>query len=137
MTPSDLANLHAASFQDTRSWSEAEFAALLSAPINFLVTGRESFALGRTIGEEAELLTIAVYPDLRRIGLGRTILEQFEAMAQMRGANHVFLEVSAVNQPAINLYNSTGYNQISKRDNYYKLLDGSLADALMFSKSLN
>lgn len=137
MTPEQLATIHASAFRDTRPWSAAEFSDLLNSPLCFLIADHESFAVGRVIGPEVELLTLAVDPNSQGKGLGRAVLNAFEATAQKRGATECFLEVSEKNAPAIQLYKTSGYDEISRRARYYETSDGSRVDALIFQKILN
>lgn len=137
MTPEQLEAIHRAAFQDTRPWSASEFSSFLESPHCFLVSKDESFALGRVIGPEAELLTLAVAPLTQGKGLGRACLDQFEETAHQKGAEESFLEVSAENAAAINLYKTNGYTQIAKRAAYYETTRGTRADALIFRKTLD
>ena len=137
MTPAELSRIHAAAFTQTRPWSEAEFADFLESPLCFLVTNGESFALGRVLGPEAELLTLAVAPLTQGKGLGRACLAQYEAIARAKGADESILEVAAPNSVAINLYLTTGYEKIAERKNYYQTMDGARQDALILRKNLN
>ncbi|WP_231730565.1 GNAT family N-acetyltransferase [Celeribacter halophilus] len=137
-TPDMLAALHAASFDTPRPWSATEFAGLLSMKDVFLTTGAgPSFALGRYVPDEVELLTIAVSPEARGRGLGRAMLRRYEAEAQNRGATQSFLEVAANNIPAISLYLSEGYSESGHRKAYYTAPDGTKIDARMFTKRIN
>ena len=137
MTPAELSRIHAAAFTQTRPWSEAEFADFLESPLCFLVTNGESFALGRVLGPEAELLTLAVAPLTQGKGLGRACLAQYEAIARAKGADESILEVAAPNSVAINLYLTTGYEKIAERKNYYQTMDGARQDAHILRKNLN
>lgn len=119
MTPEALALIHGASFTRPRPWSASEFADLLADPKNFLIARSDGFILGRTVLDEAELLTLAVAPTARRHGTGRTLLAAFEAEAQARGAISAFLEVASDNQPARGLYDGAGWQQAGCRRNYY------------------
>lgn len=136
MTPAELSRIHAAAFTQTRPWSEAEFADFLESPRCFLVTKGESFALGRVLGPEAELLTLAVAPLTQGKGLGRACLAQYEATALAQGAEESFLEVAAPNSVAINLYLTAGYAQVAERRDYYQATDGSRQDALILRRTL-
>jgi ribosomal-protein-alanine N-acetyltransferase len=136
MTPEALEAIHQSAFVYTRAWTASEFSRFLESPLCFLVTKGESFALGRVIGPEAELLTLAVAPTSQGQGLGRDCLNQFEGMARRKGAEECFLEVSADNKPAISLYKTNGYSQVSTRGNYYQTKSGEKVDALIFGKSL-
>ncbi len=102
MTPDVLAALHAAAFTEApRPWTATEFAALLAQREVFLAAEPGGFALGRVAGPEAELLTLAVQPALRRRGIGRLLLGTFEAKATAGGAEEALLEVSALNVAAV------------------------------------
>lgn len=104
----------------------------------FLVTSDSpSFALGRYVAEEAELLTIAVSPEARGRGLGRDMLQAYEEDARQQGALTSFLEVAADNVTAISLYLSEGYSESGRRKAYYTAPDGSKIDALIFEKRIN
>jgi ribosomal-protein-alanine N-acetyltransferase len=137
LTPEDLAALHAACFTTPRPWSAKEFADLLASPTVFLVTGEgPSFALGRAVAGEAELLTLAVAPEARGRRLGRLALQGYEAEARMRGAEDAFLEVATDNPVAISLYLSEGYCESGRRKGYYVTPEGAKIDALVFTKRI-
>ncbi|ATG49779.1 ribosomal-protein-alanine acetyltransferase [Celeribacter ethanolicus] len=137
MTPEDLAALHAACFTTPRPWSAKEFADLLTSPTVFLVTGEgPSFALGRAVAGEAELLTLAVAPEARGRSLGRLALQDYEAEARARGAEDAFLEVATDNTVAISLYLSEGYCESGRRKGYYAPPEGPKIDALVFTKRI-
>lgn len=136
MTPDSLALLHAAAFADQRPWSAAEFETLLASPHVFLVAEARGFALGRVIVDEVELLTIATAPEARRQGVGRRLMQAFEAEAKGRGVALAHLEVAADNLPALALYQAQGWVETGRRAGYYPRSDGSPADALMMQKTL-
>jgi ribosomal-protein-alanine N-acetyltransferase len=73
----------------------------------------------RTIADEAELLTIAVRPGLRRRGLGARLLGAALDLTARRGAVSMFLEVAATNQPALALYQRAGFRLVGRRTGYY------------------
>lgn len=130
MTPALLARLHAASFTTPRPWTEAELAGFLADPLCDLIALDGGFALIRTIAGEAELLTIAVDPTLRRRGLGRTLLDAALVRAKAHGAEAIFLEVAADNVAAIALYEAAGFQRSGTRPGYYRQADGFRTDAL-------
>lgn len=137
MTPDVLAALHGRVFTTPRPWSIAEFTALLADPLVFLlVEGDAAFLLGRSVAGEAELLTLAVAPEARRRGLGRTLLGRFQYQACLRGAERAFLEVSAENAPAVALYESAGFARVGLRRGYYQAPDGRRIDALVLARDL-
>lgn len=137
MTPAALAALHAAAFTTSRPWSAAEFATLLDSPGILLVGDAEGIALGRVTLDEAELLTIAVPPSLRRAGRGRAVLAAFETAVAARGATRLFLEVADDNAAARALYAGAGYEESGRRPGYYTAPDKRRSDALVLTKSLS
>ena len=130
MNPAELAALHARCLTVPRPYTEAELSAFLNDPLVFLATAPSGFALGRTVAEEAELLTLVVAPEARRKGTGRHLLAAFESVAYARGAQQAHLEVSARNAGALALYQSAGYAETGLRRRYYS--DGT--DALTMAK---
>lgn len=136
MTPDEMAALHAASFTIPRPWSAAEFAGLLASTLVFVLTKPGGFLLGRVVAGEAELLTIAVAPDLRRKGIGAALLQGFLQTATDRGADSAFLEVAAGNTAAQALYAAAGFTAAGKRRGYYRGADGDRQDALILVRSL-
>ncbi len=70
--------------------------------------------------KEADIQTITVAPDVRRSGLGRTLMITLINEAAKRGAQEVFLEVRADNPGAQELYRSIGFEQLAVRPKYYQ-----------------
>lgn len=137
MTPEALAHLHARCFRAPPPWTVADFAEFLADPLAFLlVEGDAGFLLGRAVAGEAELLTLAVAPEARRLGLGRRLVARFLYQAQLRGAERAFLEVAADNAAAIALYESAGFVGAGRRGAYYRAPDGSRTDALVLARDL-
>ena len=137
MTPETLATLHALSFTTPPPWSASDFAGFLADPLAFLlVEGDAGFLLGRAVAGEAELLTIAVAPEARRRGLGRTLVSRFLYQARLRQADRAFLEVSAQNPAAIALYESAGFTPAGRRTGYYRTPEGTRIDALVLARDL-
>lgn len=117
-----IAHLHAASFH--RGWSEEEFERLLSdrdilthrAMIRRRLAG---FIMSRIIGEEAEILSVAIDPPQRSQGLARALLRlQLGRLAGL-GVRTVFLEVDEANIPARRLYSKAGFYNVGRRPGYY------------------
>lgn len=69
---------------------------------------------------EGDIQTIAVAPEARRSGLGRTLILSLIAEARERGVEQVFLEVRADNPGAEHLYETLGFEQIAVRVGYYQ-----------------
>jgi len=87
------------------------------------------------VADEAELLTLAVAPELWRGGIGAGLLAACEAGARAEGAARVFLEVAAGNIAARSLYDRAGFRQCGLRPGYYQRLDGSRDDAVVMEKA--
>lgn len=78
------------------------------------------FVLVRDLGEEAEILTLGVLPEMRRAGFGRALLEAAIAEAGRRGLPSLVLEVAADNDAARLLYKTLGFAQVGRRPRYYR-----------------
>ena len=87
---------------------------------------------------EAQLLNLSVAPEMRRLGLGRSLLRRFIADARRLGAEQVFLEVRPSNVAAIRLYESEGFVRIARRDAYYPARSPEAAreDALVMRRAV-
>jgi ribosomal-protein-alanine N-acetyltransferase len=70
--------------------------------------------------EEADIQTIAVAAEARRMGLGRVLMRTLLSEARQRGARQVFLEVRADNPGAQALYVDLGFEEIAVRPGYYQ-----------------
>ncbi len=134
MTPERCAQIHAACFTMPRPWSATEFAALFASKGVFLCSVKQGFALGRIAGPEAELLTLAVHPDIQRQGFARHLMMDFEETARISSVTDLFLEVAANNSAAIALYASVGFNRAGQRKDYYHSPHGPRVSALVFRK---
>ncbi len=103
----ELAAIHLSAFDDP--WSASDIAALLRSPGVFAMRalcGRNAagFILCRLAADEAEVLTLAVVPGMRRRGAAAILLQQAMAIALAGGAQAVFLEVATDNPGAQALY---------------------------------
>jgi len=130
-----LAALHAQAFDEP--WGEEEIGALLEGPGGFaLLEDTAGFILCRSVAGEAEILTLAVSPGARRMGLGRALVETAASTAAEGEAESFFLEVAADNTPAIALYSVCGFEAVGRRAGYYSRADGA-ADAIVMRRALN
>ena len=137
------AALHGEAFAPVgeRGWTRQEIAELLATPgvSGFLMQAGDhdvGFALHRIVADEAELLTIAVRPTLRRRGAGRRLLAAAIAHAQEAGATSFFLEVAVDNHAARHLYETAAFQVVGVRSAYYRRSDGGAADALVMRLTL-
>lgn len=82
---------------------------------------------GRVIGycglsaqiPDADIQTIAICTEHQGGGLGGQLLDSMLKEAEALNIRFIFLEVRADNQPAISLYTSRHFSQISQRVRYY------------------
>lgn len=91
-----------------------------------------AFALWRTLGREAEILTIGSAPAMRRRGAARTLLRKILDDAGAHGCVTLFLEVDAGNAPARALYEQFGFEKVGERRGYYR----NGADALVLRRDI-
>lgn len=82
---------------------------------------------GWLVVDELHITVVAVDPDERRRGHGRSLLLTLLQRARREGAAHATLEVSDHNIAAIALYKRLGFQTAGRREGYYR--DGS--DALI------
>lgn len=82
--------------------------------------------------EEAQILDIAVAPDMRGRGLARMLMDYAIGLAIDKGAELLALEVRSTNRAAISLYERLGFIQCGVRARYYDGVD----DALLMEKKL-
>ncbi len=92
-----------------------------------------AFGLALAAGDDAELLTIATAQAGRRQGWGRAIFDALNTEAAKRGLSRWVLEVARNNMPAIGLYKSLGFLEISLRKAYYRQ-GKDRVDALVLSR---
>jgi ribosomal-protein-alanine acetyltransferase len=73
----------------------------------------------RNLGEEAEILDLAVRIAHRRQGIASFLLREFFPLTQKLAVRQVFLEVRESNAPAVSLYRRFGFAISGRRENYY------------------
>ena len=135
----DMAALHAQAFE--APWDAASLIGLMEGP-GVLALGVEDegalagFILLRAVAGEAEVLTLAVAPALRRQGLGKALMGAALGLAEALGAQTAFLEVAADNPSAIALYEALGFAQAGRRTAYYRRNVGPAVDAIVLSRDL-
>jgi len=71
------------------------------------------------IGDEVHVTNIAVRPESRRRGLGRTLLSSILDDARQRRLRVVGLEVRPSNHEALGMYDSFGFKVVGRRKGYY------------------
>ncbi len=99
------------------------------------VGGTCGFSLQRVVMDESELLLLAVDPSMQGQGIGGLLLANFIDEGRGLGLRLLHLEVRDGN-PAIAMYRSAGFEQIGKRANYYRGIDGLRYDAITMAIDL-
>jgi len=74
----------------------------------------------RNLGDEAEILDVAVGPAQRRQGIANFLLRKFLQVMLELGIHQIYLEVRESNHPAVSLYRSLGFAISGRRENYYR-----------------
>jgi [ribosomal protein S18]-alanine N-acetyltransferase len=135
-----VATLHARSFyrgwprQDIESYlMDADTPTLVACDPKRKVAG---FAMLRLLGDDAELMTIAVDPKYRGKGVGAALLKACFEDLRMTASRRMILEVAADNPAAIRLYDKLGFSKLSERRGYYARPDGQPATALVMARQL-
>ena len=135
MSAKDLELLQRRSGHLLRTWTQAEYEALLKDPKKVITQGTYGFALGRLIDDEAELLMIAVVKDRQGQGNGSRYMKAFEAILTKKGAKYCFLEVAETNLKAQAFYHGRNFEEIGRRKAYYRVHGNDSVDAIIMRKS--
>lgn len=99
-----------------------------STPIGYVIVS--------SAADEAEILSIGVSPAMRRMSVGRALINYTVHHARSSGAAKIFLEVAADNVGAIALYGATGFERVGLRRNYYRRRGDITVDALILRHDL-
>ncbi len=128
-----LATIHEAAFPAAEAWDQAIIAGHMSMPgVCAFIDPRGGMAMVRVAADEAEILTLAVAPEVRRQGVGHALMRAACAHAARAGATRVFLEVATTNTAAASLYAMLGFESVGRRRGYY----GPGSDALLLAAPL-
>jgi ribosomal-protein-alanine N-acetyltransferase len=129
-----MAAIHAACFTGADAWTPQSFATLLATSGTAgLIDDRGGFILVRRAADQANIVTLAVIPDLRRQGLAAGLLAAALATLRAEAVAEVFLEVAHTNTAAAALYRKFGFVNAGQRKAYYT--DG--ADAFLMRLALS
>ena len=70
--------------------------------------------------EEGEITNVAVKKELRGQGIAGKLLEKLCSYGKERGLERYILEVRAGNEPAIHLYERSGFTRVGIRKGFYE-----------------
>ena len=73
----------------------------------------------RFVGDEGDVVTIAVNPAVQKQGVGTLMMDWLETSAKVRRVKNLFLEVRSDNIPAVAMYLARDFERIDLRRNYY------------------
>lgn len=118
-------------------WEPKAINEILSMPrVGALIISRddqpEGFALLRFAVDEAEIISIGVLPNARRVGQAGRLLQSLITYASRQGALKIFLEVNEHNRAACGLYKKLGFEVVGRRKGYYNRVTEK-TDALIYS----
>ncbi len=121
-------------------WSEESFRRLLAVePAIFQVAAFPpdskiaGYAIAFAVGEDGEVLNVAVEPPFRGKGLAGQMLDALLIEMAARGVRTAYLEVRESNRAAQALYGSRGFTEIGRRYQYYRR---PVEDALVMRRVL-
>lgn len=106
-------------------WTETSLRAEFSNPCAVLLGIRKSgvlrgFILAHAVAGEAHIVSFAIHPDWRRLGLGKQLLGELLRRLHEDGCLTVTLEVRQGNAPAVTLYANEGFFEAGVRVAYYR-----------------
>ncbi len=135
---SEVASIELASFGDP--WSEGAFQQFLRTEKAIFLVGIKGrskalagYLVALAVGEQAEVLNLAVAPAERGQGLGGELLDAGLAAVGARGAREAFLEVRESNAAALALYRSREFSVLTRRRKYYR---NPVEDALVLRRGI-
>lgn len=82
--------------------------------------------------DDAEITNIVTKKSMRKKGIGKLLLAKLIEMTKQENKTEISLEVNEVNEPAIKLYTSFGFEIVGRRKKYYNREN----DAIIMTKKL-
>ncbi len=106
-------------------WKEEAFHSELRNPYSHVWIAEEGthiigYACAWFIHDEGQVVNVAVLPQYRRYGVGKTLIRHIVQEAQTRGVLTLSLEVRNSNHAALELYTSFGFQKVGVRKQYYE-----------------
>ena len=117
----EVATIEGMSF--SMPWSAESLELMLTDRASALVALEDGHVLGYVgmmcVLDEGQIINVAVHPDARRCGVGRSLMQAAEAYAKERGIVFLSLEVRESNIAARSLYSSLGWEEQGIRKGFY------------------
>lgn len=107
-----------------QEWNQRQYQQELKASYTYAtVYERDDVLLGYAVfhllGEDSELLSIAVSPDVQGKGIGNSLLQDGFSQLDFKKGDRLFLEVKENNGKARHFYESHGFTLFGIRKKYY------------------
>jgi ribosomal-protein-alanine N-acetyltransferase len=120
---SRLATLHADALPP--GWPAEDFAASCGDARRALLAAAkggepEGFILLQFAADEAEVLALAVGTDRRRQGCAASLVRAAINLCASKFVTCIYLEVAESNKAARSLYETFGFIEVARRENYYR-----------------
>lgn len=117
-------------------WSENSIASELDNELSLWLVALDGeqvlgYVGSQCVMDEADMMNLAVAPQARRYGLGRSLVLALVDALRIRGIRSLTLEVRASNEAAKALYAGLGFSEVGRRPKYYF---DPIEDALILRK---
>ena len=117
-------------------WSEHSIASELDNPLSYWLVAVDGERLlgyvgSQIVGDEADMMNLAVSPESRRTGTGRLLCQRLIHDLTEKGVGSLTLEVRPSNSGAVALYEKLGFLRVGRRPRYYQ---NPREDALILKK---
>ncbi len=118
-------------------WTARDYARVVQGDMAGWVAEEENeadgFIVARRVASELEILNFAVRPDVRKRGIGASLLGATLAWGETFQAEKAFLEVRASNLAALRFYERNRFEVTGRRPRYYS---APIEDALVLAAAL-
>lgn len=105
-------------------WSADGIAESFKTGTVFFVAEKDKKVLGyvgiKAVIDEGYITNVAVFPEFRRQGVAKALMQKIDSFAADKNLSFVSLEVRVSNTPAIALYSAFGYKPEGERKNFYR-----------------
>lgn len=116
-------------------WNYNVFKSELENPNSRYIVAKENDIIVGFAGiwiaiDEAHITNIVTRKSYRKQGIATLLLQQLITITKNLDLKSITLEVSEINNPAINLYEKLGFNRVGTRKKYYQ----NIYDAIIMTK---